>query len=341
VANKDIIVVGASLGGIEALKALVATLPADLKAAVFVVVHISRSSPGVLGSILQRAGRLSASNAEDGAPIKPGHLFVAPPDHHMLLDGEGHVRVTHGPKENLWRPAIDPLFRSAAKAFGPRVIGVILTGNLDDGASGLLTIKQMGGTAVVQHPDDAVAPSMPLNAMLRVAVDYCVPMEYLGALLVELTEETVDDIHRAPHSDRVETEILIASGNAPSTGEVATMGEPSLFACPECHGVLSEIKEETHFRFRCHTGHAYAVDSLLAQLESDTDESVWKAIRSIEERVMLLEKALAELRFKDKACRENYLQQASGLKRRAKALRDMVLVQKPVQNVAPDRLVNK
>src|SRR5688572_2901117 len=175
-ANKDIIVIGASLGGIEALKSLAGTLPQDLNAAIFVVLHIAASSPGVLPAILRRSGPLPASNAQDGESIKKGHIFVAPADHHLLLDQTGRVRVTRGPKENLCRPAVDPLFRSAASAFGKRVVGVVLTGGLDDGTAGLSAVKQQGGTAIVQHPNDAVAPSMPLNAMLSVSVDHCVPL---------------------------------------------------------------------------------------------------------------------------------------------------------------------
>jgi two-component system chemotaxis response regulator CheB len=185
--NQDIIVIGTSAGGIEALKVLVSTLPHDLNASLFVVLHLGTNGLGVLPEILERAGPLPASNAQEGERINPGHVHVAPPDRHLLLDRSGCVRVTRGPKAHRTRPAVDPLFRSAAHAFGPRVIGVILTGRLNDGAVGLQAVKARGGTAIVQHPAEAFAPSMPQSALAHVAVDHCVPLRDIAPLLVRLT----------------------------------------------------------------------------------------------------------------------------------------------------------
>jgi two-component system chemotaxis response regulator CheB len=325
--KRDIIVIGASLGGIDALKALTATLPSDLPAAILIVVHIAPSSPGILPVILQQSGTLSASIPANGEAIRPGHIFVAPPDQHMLLDESGSVRLAHGPKENLARPAIDPLFRSAS-IFGSRVIGVILTGGLDDGSAGLWSIKQQGGTALVQHPNDALAPSMPLNAMLRVAVDYCVPLSEIGPLLGRLTKETIPRKEKPLMSEQIRTEIKVASGEKMTLAEIKKLGVPSSFACPECHGVLSQINEQNISRFRCHTGHAYSLQSLLTQYEADTEESLWNTIRSIEERMMLLQKAAEELRLLDEARSVESLQKATELEGQLEVLRKIVMFRK-------------
>jgi two-component system chemotaxis response regulator CheB len=324
-ASRDIVVIGTSLGGIEALKGLVASLPAELKAAILVVLHIAPSSPGIVPSILERAGPLSASNAQNGDTIRHGHIFVAPPDHHLLVEAPERIRTSKGPKENLWRPAVDPLFRSAAAVFGSRVIGVILTGGLDDGAAGLWAVKQRGGLAVVQHPDDAVAPSMPLNAMLHVAVDHCVPLVDLGPLIARLVSEPIQEQEVLPMPDQLQTENRIIAGEDVPLREKTQLGTPSAFACPECHGVLSEIRDGKLSRFRCHTGHAYSLESLLTQFDADAETSLWNAIRSIEEKAMLLRKEAEDLKGlnlkKSTAC----LQDAGELESQANVLRGMIV----------------
>jgi two-component system chemotaxis response regulator CheB len=190
--SRDIIVVGASAGGVEALQQLAASLPADFPGSLFVSVHFPEHGTSALPQILARAGPLPALHARDGEPITPGKIYIAPPDHHLLLSRHG-VRVVHGPKENGNRPAIDPMFRSAAIAFGPRVIGVVMTGNLDDGTSGLAVIKRRGGKAVVQDPDDALFPSMPRSAIEHVGVDCVVPARMMGGALAQLMAEPVLD----------------------------------------------------------------------------------------------------------------------------------------------------
>jgi two-component system chemotaxis response regulator CheB len=183
VRHRDIIAIGASLGGVEALRRLAGALPAELPAATLVVMHIPPDSPGYLPAILADAGPLPTMAAVDGASIERGHIYVAPPDHHLLIDGSGHLRTTRDPKENKARPAIDPLFRSAGAAYGARVIGVILTGALNDGTAGLYMIKQCGGTAIVQDPSDATEPSMPLSVLRNVQVDHCVSLERIAHCL--------------------------------------------------------------------------------------------------------------------------------------------------------------
>src|SRR5919199_1747538 len=190
-AGHDVIVVGASAGGLEALREVVATLPPALPAAVCVVWHMSAESPGLLPEILERAGPLPAAHPEDGDLLQPGRIAVAPPNRHLLLE-RGRLRLTQGPKENRFRPAVDPLFRSAAAAYGPRVIGVVLSGALDDGTVGMQAIKARGGLAVVQDPLDAFVPSMPDNVLAHVAVDAVAPADVLGARLVQFVQQSVE-----------------------------------------------------------------------------------------------------------------------------------------------------
>jgi two-component system chemotaxis response regulator CheB len=287
VPTRDIIVIGASAGGIEALRVIAGGLPKDFPASVFVVLHTSPQSPGVLSNILARAGALPATNAVDRERIQPGRLYVAPPDQHLVIE-PNRVRLTRGPKENRFRPAVDPLFRSAAQVYGPRVIGVILTGNLDDGTAGLWAVKQLGGTTIVQDPQEAVAPSMPRSAMRHARIDYCLPVAEIAPLLVRLTSTAIEEEGAYEVPKKIEIEVRIAKEDTALDAGVLKLGEPSNYACPECHGVLLQLHEEKRIRFRCHTGHAYSVDSLLAEITEGVEDSLWSAIRAIEESVLLL-----------------------------------------------------
>src|SRR5215213_7659479 len=284
---RDIIVIGASVGGIEALRAIAGGLPKDLPAAVFVVLHTSPEAPGILADILDRAGALPASFAVDGERILPGRIYVAPPDKHLVVE-PNRVRLTRGPKENRFRPAVDPLFRSAAQVYGPRVIGVVLTGYLDDGTAGLWAVKQLGGTAIVQDPLEALAPSMPASAMRQVKVDYCLPVAEIAPQLVRLASRPLEEQGEYEVPKEMDIEVRIAGEETALDAGVLKLGEPSNYACPECHGVLLQLKEEKRIRFRCHTGHAYSVDSLLAEVTENVEDSLWNAIRSLEESVLLM-----------------------------------------------------
>src|SRR5688572_11515702 len=212
-ARKDIVVIGASAGGMEALQKLVARLPADLPAALFVVWHLSPGLKSILPSVLNRAGPLRALHPEDGDRIEPGRIYVAPNDHHMLLE-KGYIRVTKGPKENRFRPAIDPLFRSAAYVYGPRTIGVVMTGALDDGTAGLWTVKLRGGTAIVQEPADALIRSMPLSALEHTAADHRLPAADIGELLGRLVREEAgpEPALSGDEREKMRREIKIAEG---------------------------------------------------------------------------------------------------------------------------------
>lgn len=288
--NRNIVVIGASAGGVQALKELVASLPADFGAAVFVVLHVAPFAPSMLPQILSAAGPLPATHPRDGEPIEPGRIYVAPPDHHLLVE-EGRVLVKKGPKENRFRPSIDALFRSAAYTYGPRVIGVVLTGLLDDGTSGMWSVKRFGGLGIIQEPDDAMHPSMPTSVLEYVDVDYRVPMAELGALLSRLTEEPAPETRTLPagETERLQTEVNIAGEKNAFDMGILHLGEPSHLACPECHGALVVLKEGKLIRYRCHTGHSYTASSLLAEVTETVESSLWNVIRGLEESILLLD----------------------------------------------------
>jgi two-component system chemotaxis response regulator CheB len=318
---KNIIVVGASAGGIEALRLLVGSLPADLPASLFIVLHTSPEAPSMLADIFDRFGRLPVVTPNDGERIRPGTIYVAPPDRHLLVE-PNRVRVTRGPKENRFRPAIDPLFRSAAQTYGPRVVGVILTGYLDDGTAGLWTVKKLGGTSVVQDPADALVPFMPLNAMTHVEIDYCVPLGEIAPLLVRLTNDAVEEKGGYPVPKEVEIEVNIAKEQKALDAGVLQLGEPSNYACPECHGVLLQLKEGTLFRFRCHTGHAYSVESLLTDITEKMDDALWNSIRAFEEGELFMRHMAQHLDNGEGGhTAESFLKRADETKQRANVMR--------------------
>ena len=282
--DHDIVVVGASAGGVEALADLAASLPADLPAAVFVVLHVPPTGTSALPDILSRQGPLAATHVKDGEPVELGRIYVAPPDHHVLLR-TGHVHLTRGPRENGHRPAVDPLFRSAAREYGTRVIGVVLSGALDDGTAGLLAVKARGGLAVVQDPADALYPSMPASALEHARVDHVQPVPAMGALLARLIVEPAGEAPApAPADMNVEVEV---EGFSLDATEGEHPGMPSGFSCPDCNGVLWEIQDGGLQRFRCRVGHAWSPESLLIQQSEELEAALWIALRSLEERAAL------------------------------------------------------
>ena len=321
----DIVVVGASIGGLEALRSLVADLPHDLPAAVFVVWHIAPESPALLPEILQRAGPLPALHPHDGEAIQPGRIYVAPPDHHLLLE-DGRVRLSRGPKENRFRPAIDPLFRSAARAYGSRVIGVILSGALDDGTAGMEAVKARGGIAVIQDPREAINPAMPQSVLAHVAVDHRVPAAAIGPLLGDLAPRVVEEGGKEPVTEHMDIETRIALEANPLEAGIMQLGKPSPYTCPECHGTLLAVTTDGILRFRCHTGHAYTVNSLLAEVSGSIEEALWSAVRVIEEQVMLLRHAADHLRPTDEGTAvDRLLEQAREAEQQVQLVRLAVL----------------
>jgi two-component system chemotaxis response regulator CheB len=224
--------------------------------------------------------------------IETGRIYVARPDHHLLID-DSRIRVTRGPKENRFRPAVDPLFRSAAYTFGPRVIGVITSGALDDGTSGLWEVKRRGGTAIVQDPSEAEIGSMPENAIREVSVDHVVPGREIAALISRLSQEEAVEpgevfMQDETENQKTQDEIRIAAEDNALQTSIFRGGELTPFTCPECSGVLAKLRDGDRVRFRCHTGHAFTSDSLLSSLTENIEESLWSAIRGVDESIMLL-----------------------------------------------------
>jgi two-component system, chemotaxis family, protein-glutamate methylesterase/glutaminase len=284
------IVIGASAGGVEALREVVARLPDGLSAAVFVVLHIPPYVASALPQILSQSGPLKAIHPDDGMSITPGTIYVAPPDHHLLVE-DGRVGVKKGPKENRFRPSIDALFRSAAYVYGSRAIGVVLSGALDDGTSGLWSIERLGGITIIQQPNEARFESMPRSALEYVKVNYTVTSAEIGPLLGRLVNEPLPTAvpgMDAAERTRMEKEIAIAAEDSAFQKGVMEFGKVTQFTCPECHGVLVRIAEGKMSRFRCHTGHAYSDSSLLEAVMESTGQMLWQVIRSFEESLMLL-----------------------------------------------------
>ena len=287
--HRDIVVIGASSGGVSALLELVKTLPADFPAALFVVQHIAADSPSILPQLLSAVSALPVKHPHDGETVLPGTICVARPNHHLLLEGD-QVLVTSGPKENRFRPSIDALFRSAAYTYGPRVIGVVLTGYLDDGTSGLWTVQRLGGLTIVQDPRDAQEPAMPTNALEFVTADYVVPLAELGSLLVRLTLEVAP---KKPHLsaaelDLMKVELTIAKRDNAFELGIIEKGVLTPFTCPDCHGALTQLIEGMLIRYRCHTGHAYTVSALLGEVTQSVESLLYQSMRGLEETKMLL-----------------------------------------------------
>jgi two-component system chemotaxis response regulator CheB len=285
--TRDIVVIGASAGGVEALQRLCATLPTDFPAAVFVTQHLSPSARSVLPQLLDRAGPLPARSPRDGDPIKPGTIYVAAPDRHMLLR-EGTVLMRRGPHENRTRPAVNALFRSAALAYGGRVIGVVLTGLLDDGTEGLIAITAGGGTSVVQDPDEADWPSMPRNALKRDHVSHVAKLADLGELLVRLVAEEANPTVPLPEEYRIEDRMAAQEFSILEPG-IETPGQPSHISCPDCGGVLNQIEAHEEIRFRCQVGHAFTPLGLAAAQSEELERALSVAARTHRDRIRLFE----------------------------------------------------
>lgn len=271
--NRDIIVIGASAGGVEALAEIVAGLPEDLPAAVFVAVHVAATSASRLPDLLADRGPLPAKYALHGETVEPGRIYVAPPDNHLTLRGD-RIQVVRGPKENGHRPSVDALFRTASAAFGPRVIGVVLTGHSDCGTAGLLSIKARNGVAIVQSPEDAKAPEMPLSALQHVDVDHVLPLRDLASALNRLARDSA-----SPSPARVPEEILELEGEEP--------GAPAGVVCPLCQGDLTESKAQDFDWFRCHVGHAFSLASMLTEQQEELERALWAGVRALEESARL------------------------------------------------------
>lgn len=306
-ANHDIVVIGASAGGLDVIKHVLRDLPADLPASIFIVTHIGATSH--LAAILEQASPMPVVPARGGLTIERGRVYVAVPGVHLLLH-DAHILLRRGPRENLSRPAIDPLFRTAACTFGGRVIGVVLSGALNDGSAGLRAIAQCGGITVVQEPAEATFPEMPLSAIRHVGVDHIVSMRGMGALLNRLVREPAGETPEIPEEIRLEA--AIAAQELRGMASEDKLGTPSRFTCPECHGALWEIDDGSLLRYRCHVGHAFTGQAMLAAQGERTEEMLWSLMRAHQERAALARRLAVQERA------ENRLQSAEMLEERAK-----------------------
>jgi two-component system chemotaxis response regulator CheB len=315
------IVFGASMGGVEALLTLAASLPSDFPAIVCMVLHVG-SHQSILPELLRARTGLRAVHPQDGQRAAAGTIYVAPPDHHLLLEGDV-LRLSRGPRENLARPAIDPLFRSAAVHWRERAVGVVLTGRLDDGAAGLAAIKAAGGRAVVQNPAEAPEPEMPLAALAATAVDACLPLGEMARYLLELVHaKPVGAAGQVPAV--LERELAINLGDN-SMDQLDSIGDVSRLTCPECGGALWEMRDAKPLRYRCHTGHAFSAASLAYGQARLVNSHLWGGARSLRERAMLLRRMQAVARGTGDAVQAAAIQaQADRVSQRAAELEAML-----------------
>lgn len=324
----DVIVIGTSAGGLKALGVILGALPADINAALFIVQHIAADKPSILPKILTDVSSFPASHPVDGEELQKGRIYVAPPDHHLLVT-QGSIRVVRGPQENRFRPAIDALFRSAACAYGARVVGVVLTGYLDDGTVGLQAVKKRGGVAIVQDPQEAEYPSMAKSALRYVKVDYCVPLVEISDLLVRLSHEPANNEEAYPMTAEMEVESKIAEQQF-NTKEflenVESIGTRTTYTCPECNGSIWQIGKEEPLRFRCHTGHSFTADVFLAEQTQNLENALWSAARIMEEKVTFLRQMSERMKAIDlQSAATEYADHADSLDEEVSTVRGIIL----------------
>jgi len=327
----DIIVVGASAGGIDALKKLIQGLPKDFPASIFVVQHLSPHRESTLPDILQRVSKLPVSSPDHQKKIQQGHIYIAPPDKHLVLENS-HMNLVHGPKENHSRPSVDVLFRSAALQYGPRVIGIVLSGSLGDGASGLHAIKSAGGIAIVQDPEDAIYPSMPLSAALQVSVDALLPLEKIPEELTKLIRQPVNSMKSKKNSKKklAKKELEILELKEEALNKEGEYGVPSVYSCPDCRGVLWEIKDGDLVRFRCRTGHGYLPEILSERQADNIESTLWAAMTALEEKSSLsMRLATRFMGFGDSLAAQRFRTKSKDALKKAEALRDFLMREEP------------
>jgi two-component system, chemotaxis family, protein-glutamate methylesterase/glutaminase len=279
----NVVAVGASAGGVEALTHFAAGIPPDLPYAVLVVLHMPVGAPSVLARILDRSGPLPAAQAVDDEPLTPGTIRVAVPNRHLLVD-DHKIALSEGPTENGHRPAINPLFRSVALNFGQRAVGVLLSGVLDDGTLGSAAIRSRGGTTIAQAPTDALFPAMPLNAIGAGVIDHELAAFEVGGMLKQLADRVFEE-HEMESDARMELENRIAMARRFSTEiDAEVLGDPSAYTCPDCNGSLISVSEGN---YRCRVGHAWTADALLRARDDEIEGALWVAIRSLQEKAKL------------------------------------------------------
>ncbi len=321
--SRDIVVIGASAGGLNALLEMIGQLPEDLPAALFVVVHTAPDNPGTLPDLLGRRGKLTCRWPVGEERIEHGVIYLAPPDHHLLIK-RGYVLAARGPQENGFRPAVDPLFRTAAATYGPRVIGIVLSGGMDDGTYGLIRIRRNGGVAIAQDPEEALVPSMPASAINIAGVDQVLKSGEIARTLERLVRESVTE---------GEADVARRENHRPDVAEVGAAGlerhafkhPPSAFSCPECGGALWELRDGELIRYRCHVGHSYTAETLLDHQAQRLEAAMYTALRALEEYAELRRRMALRAeqgRFPSNAAR--YVRHAEDAEAKAKLIRDLL-----------------
>ena len=325
-ANRDIVVIGASAGGLEALSALVSLLPSDLPAAVFVAVHVQPTDPGFLPLALRRHSALPVKHAEDAKAFERGVIYVAQPDHHLIVKRDS-MSVARGPRENLHRPSVDALFRSAAYAYGPRVISVVLTGNLDDGSAGNWAVKAFGGVTIAQDPEEASHPDMPRNAIMYSKVDFVARLAEIPPLISRLARDEVPDRGERRVN---ETEVRVPESELRGNPDAKELGAPSYFTCPSCDGTLWEFNHGDLIRYRCRTGHAFSFESMMAEQAEALERALWVAVRTLDEKADLMRRMAEHAGRRTTPERQRYyLQEQAKAKENADMLRLMLKATHP------------
>jgi two-component system chemotaxis response regulator CheB len=339
--GRDIIVLGASAGGVETLCRLVEGLPANLPAALFVVCHFPAHRTSQLPTILSRHGPLPAGHARNGEPIRPGRIYVACPDYHMVLDRD-RVYLDHGPRENRHRPAIDPLFRTAAQAYGPRVVGVVLSGLLGDGSAGLMAVRSSGGVGIIQDPADAFAAAMPRTAWEVAGADYVLPITKIAPQLVRLAMEPIPHSGGTAMPDPLEEMPQRVHADMTEQQEDGRSGQVSLYTCPECGGVMWQVPERAPPRFRCHVGHSYYGESLLEEQSQALEAALWTAVRTFKEKCILARQLARQARHLGEIrAAERFEEDSQLAERYGRLIQENVLkgnVHPPVTASGPDPL---
>jgi two-component system, chemotaxis family, protein-glutamate methylesterase/glutaminase len=316
----DVVVIGGSAGAIDGLTEIVRRLPGDLGAAVFVAIHVSPHAKSALPRILSRAGPLPAEHPADGGRFERGRIYVAPPDVHLIVD-DAVVRLVPGPRENGVRPAIDPLFRSAAVSYGPRVAAVLLSGVLDDGTAGLVAVKRRQGVVILQDPATTPFKGMLDSARANVEVDHCVPVPAIASLLLQLAAGPLAPAAGASVTHDPDVKALLASTHLEPA---PLLGTPSVLSCPECGGTLNEQVDDV-IRFRCHTGHAYSAESLLAGQTAGIESALWAALRALEDKARLCQKVARRAAERHhERIEARYVEQAETLQQQARLIRQML-----------------
>jgi len=308
---------GASAGGVQALQKVVSEFPADMEAGVFVVLHTLATVESLLPQVLARVSAFPAVTAEDRGLIETGKIYVTPPDRHMVFH-DSAMSVVRGPKENRHRPSIDVLFRSAAMTYGPRVIGVLLSGADDDGTAGMMAIKRRGGITIVQDPAESAYPEMPGTALRTVGPDFKLPVAEIGPRIRDLVEGKFQKTEREPMSEPVDKSLEQDEG---SPTDVRKLGSPSAFTCPDCKGTLWELQDGQLLRYRCRVGHAYSVESIIEAESDSVERALWEAVKTLEESAQL-SRRIAQ---KTGILREELTQKAVEREQHARVIRELLV----------------